>query len=52
MVLVVPFGAGASGAVHSTRIFPAPEPEFFWNQHQIFSGAAPIFYLRKRPNDF
>jgi len=25
-----PFGAGASGVLHSTRIFPAPAPDFFW----------------------
>jgi hypothetical protein len=47
-----PFGAGASGVLHSTRIFPAQAPDFFWNQHQNFSCASPVFYLRKNQMSF
>jgi len=47
-----PIGSGASGALHSTRIFPAPPPEVFGTSTRFFSGAAPVFYLRKKPNEF
>lgn len=39
-----PFDGGASGALYSTRIFAAPAPEFFWNQHHIFSWCCSPFF--------
>jgi hypothetical protein len=47
-----PFADGASGALHSTQIFPAPAPEFFGTSTIFFPGAAPPFFLRKKPNEF
>ena len=38
-----PFDGGASGAHYSTRIFPAPAPEFFGTSTIFFPGAAPFF---------
>jgi hypothetical protein len=52
MFLVVPFGAGASGAFYSTRIFPAPAPEIFGTRTKFFLVLHPFFYLRKKPNEF
>jgi len=37
------FGAGASGALHSTRIFPAPAPEFFGTRTKFFLVLHPFF---------
>jgi len=40
-----PFSAGASGALHSNRIFPAPAPapEFFGTSTRFFLVLHPFF---------
>jgi len=38
------FAAGASGDLHSTRIFPAPAPDFFW--------CITRFLFKENPNEF
>jgi hypothetical protein len=38
-----PFCAGASGALHSTRIFPAPPPEIFGSSTRLFLVLHPFF---------
>ena len=44
---VSPFDGGASGALYSTRIFPAPAPEIFGTSTIFFTGAAPPFFEEK-----
>jgi hypothetical protein len=38
-----PFDGGASGALYSTRIFPAPAPEFFGTRTKFFWCCSPFF---------
>jgi hypothetical protein len=47
-----PLSAGASGALHSTRIFAAPAPVFFETRTKLFLVLQTFFYLRKKPNEF
>jgi hypothetical protein len=42
-----PFGAGASGALHSTRIFPAPAPDFLEPEPSFFWWCARFLFVEK-----
>jgi hypothetical protein len=47
-----PFGAGASGVLHSTRIFPTPPPEIFGTSTRFFLVLPPFFILGKNQMSF